>query len=401
MVCRLSRLLLWLILAFMPGQGAMAQNRWFDLPPSVQLHGFLSQAAIHTSDNNFFGETDDNVDFGFREIGLNGSWRILPRLQLSLQVLSREAGGGDDGDLRIDYGFADYSVIADADDLWGIRIGRVTNPLGLYNDTRDVAFTRPSILLPQSIYFDRTRNLALSADGVQLYGERRTDLGDFYLQLNLAYPRTDDPDIEVSFLGADFPGELADDPSFLGRLLYERNGGQLRLGVSGGMVNIDYQAGTADPLTSGSILFAPLIFSAQYNAEYWSLTGEWAIRRFETEDIFTRLGQRHVEVTGESWYIQGSYRFRPDLEGFVRYDVLYTDRDDRDGEEAGPGRPSYSRYAKDFTVGLRWDVTPSFMLRAEIHDVEGTAWLPFQDNPFAGATTKDWTMFMILGSYRF
>ena len=30
----------------------------------------------------------------------------------------------------------------------GIRLGRMKTPLGFYNDTLDVPFTRPSILLP-------------------------------------------------------------------------------------------------------------------------------------------------------------------------------------------------------------------------------------------------------------
>ncbi len=62
------------------------------------------------------------------------------------------------------------------------------NPLGFYNDTRDVPFTRPSILLPQSIYFDRTRKLAIAADGVHLYGEYRSDYGDVSFQAGVVRP---------------------------------------------------------------------------------------------------------------------------------------------------------------------------------------------------------------------
>ena len=74
-------------------------------------------------------------------------------------------------------------------------------PLGLYNDTRDVAFTRPSILLPQSIYFDRTRKLALAADGVHLYGEYRSDLGDISFQAGVVRPLVLGAETEVALLG--------------------------------------------------------------------------------------------------------------------------------------------------------------------------------------------------------
>ena len=126
--------------------GAQAE---FSLPESVQVHGFASLGYFNTTDNNFFGDTkQDSGDVDFWELGINGSWRALPNLQLSMQVVSRKAGEADDGDLRIDYGFLDYAFVSDVNKVLGVRLGRVINPLGLYNDTRDMPFTRPSILLP-------------------------------------------------------------------------------------------------------------------------------------------------------------------------------------------------------------------------------------------------------------
>ncbi len=42
--------------------------------------------------------------------------------------------------------------------------------------------------------------------------------------------------------------------------------------------------------------------------------------------------------------------------------------------------PAHSRFAKDITVGLRWNVTPSIMLRAEYHYINGTGWISPFDN---------------------
>lgn len=153
------------------------QAEW-KLPDSFQIHGFASQAFILSTDNNFFGGSKDNGTFDFRELGINASWRILPRLQVAAQGVARWAGENDEGSPRLDYGLVDYAFVSNAKNTWGLRLGRVINPIGFYNDTRDVAFTRPSIFLPQSIYFDRTRDVALSADGGQVYGEQRTSIGD-------------------------------------------------------------------------------------------------------------------------------------------------------------------------------------------------------------------------------
>ena len=114
--------------------------------------------------------------------------RPLSNLQFSVQGLSRTAGEGSPGNIRLDYGFIDYTFSNQENSQFGIRLGRMKNPLGFYNDTRDVPFTRPSILLPQSIYFDRTRKLAIAADGAHLYGEYRSDYGDVSFQAGVVRP---------------------------------------------------------------------------------------------------------------------------------------------------------------------------------------------------------------------
>lgn len=373
-----------------------------ELPGNLQIHGFASQGYILTSDNDFFGNSNSGGSFDFTELGLNASLRPLPKLQLSAQILSRRAGESDNGDIRLDYGFADYSFVSDETLRLGVRLGRLKNPLGLYNDTRDVAFTRPTILLPQSIYFDRSRDLALSADVAQFYGEHAGDFGDLSFQFSVGNPRVNDDETELVFLTRDLPGSLEDKTSYVGRLLYERDGGRLRLALSGAEVNIDYEPGAAFPmdLLAGSIRFQPLIFSAQYNAEKWSLTSEYALRKSRFQDFG---GIPDQSFTGESYYVQGAYRFTPRWEGVLRYDVLFSNRDDRDGSTfaARTGRPAHNLFAKDLTVGLRWDITPSFMVRAEYHRVNGTAWLPIPDNPDLTAAEQRWDLFALLASYRF
>lgn len=373
-----------------------------ELPGGLQIHGFASQAFILTSDNNFFGNSDDGGTFDFRELGLNASLRPLPRLQLSAQILSRRAGESDNGDINLDYAFADYSFISNSTNLVGLRAGRIKNSLGLYNDTRDVAFTRPSILLPQSIYFDRVRDFALSADSAELYGEHRRRNGTLSFQLSAAQPRVSDDETELVFLNSDRPGELDGATSLLGRLMYDHAGGRLRLALTAYQVNIDYEPGAAPPadLSAGSIRFEPLILSAQYNAERWSLTGEYAQRKSSFNGFG---GIPDNSFTGESYYLQGTYRIGEKWEALLRYDVLYANKDDRDGEqfELASGRPAHNAFAKDLTVGLGWNITPSFLLRAEYHNVDGTGWLPIPDNQPLEATEEHWDMYLLQGSYRF
>jgi hypothetical protein len=373
-------------------------SQW-KLPDSLQIHGFASQSYLHTTGNDFFGHSTNMGSLDFTEMGINGSWRPIEHLQTSMQIVYRRAGKTDDQDVRIDFGFLDYSFLADPDKTLGIRLGRVVNPYGLYSDTRDMPFTRPSILLPQGIYFDINRNLSFSSDGGQIYGEHRSRFGDFYLQVNGGYSRANDPDLKVSLAG-DQPGNLDGRPSYMARLMYEWDSGRVRLGVTGAEGNAKFNPEGAQPiLRGGTFTFSPLIFSAQYNSEFWSLTGEYAIRKSEISGFGPALPDR--AWTGESYYIQGAYRFAEGWESYLRYDVVYLDRDDPNGTKyaATTGGPAYSQFAKDITAGVRWDVTPSIMLRAEYHRIKGTYWTSDLENQ--GNTSEYWDLFAVSAAYRF
>jgi len=374
-----------------------------ELPMSIQVHGFAQLNPISTTANNVFGKTENSLSLEFWELGINGSWRPTNNLLLSAQLASRRAGLEDDGAIRLDYGLLSYSFLDNVKSRAGIRVGRVLNPYGFYNETRDVAFTRTSILLPQSIYFDRTRDVALSADGLQLFGQTEVGSGNFALQVNLGLPRTDDDSrTERSILGADFPGELKGRPSVLGRLMFERGGGRWRFGISSGSSRLDYiSKGPADPLPDGKSDFQPLIFSAQYNAEKFSLTTEFGQRIFKSSGF----GRAKSTTTGESGYIEGVYRFAPQWEAFARYDILVADRDDRDGNKFAAadrlGRPAHSRFAKDLALGVTWRANKSLLFRAEYHYVDGTAWLPIADNPDFTDWEQYWSIFAFQMAVRF
>ena len=271
--------------------------------------------------------------------------RPLSNLQFSVQGLSRTAGEGSPGNIRLDYGFIDYTFSNQENSQFGIRLGRMKNPLGFYNDTRDVPFTRPSILLPQSIYFDRTRKLAIAADGAHLYGEYRSDYGDVSFQAGIVRPLVQGAEAEAAvFNGSQPPGHLTPNMSYVGRINYELDGGRVRFGISATQLNMGYspspEALSAVPpkdLQAGSVHFIPLVFSAQYNAERWSLTSEYAIRFLEYKNFGPPLG--NLDFAGESYYFQGVYRFTPEWEGIIRYDALFTNGDDHSGKKWAADRP--------------------------------------------------------------
>lgn len=397
-----------LLTSLIPGT-LSAADFWHDpfgtlgsyLPESLQIHGFLSQGYLRTSANNFFGKTTNMGSLDFRELGINGSWRPLPNLQLAMQVVSRKAGQTDDGHVRLDFGSLSYTALSTPENVWGLRLGRVINPYGLYNDTRDMPFTRPSILLPQSIYFDVNRQLALSSDGGQVFGEHHAEWGDLYFQINAGYPRTSDPELKYNLQDLLQLGKMTGGLSWIGRLMYERDGGTIRLGVTGGNVNIDFKRYPFSPLSSGENRFTPIIFSAQYNGEDWSLTSEYQLRGISFSGFGPQLPVPNRDYWGQAFYVQGTYRIIPEVEIFARYDDYCIQQSDCNGKrwEATTGLSAYGQFAKDISTGVRWDVTPSIMLRAEYHYINGTGWISLLENK--GETEQHWHLFGISASFRF
>jgi len=135
-----------------------------------QMHGYAAQGYVHSSGNNFFGASSDG-SADYYEAGLNAAVQLRPKLLVAAQGAIRDAGISDDGTLRLDYALVDYRFLDGPRGSAGVRVGKVKNAIGFYNETRDVVFTRPSILLP-SVYNDNQnqRTLVFTSPGAQLYG---------------------------------------------------------------------------------------------------------------------------------------------------------------------------------------------------------------------------------------
>lgn len=375
-----------------------------ELADDIQVHGFLSQGYFLTSDNQLFGSSDSGGSLDFTEAGLNASWSPFADLRFGAQVLFRRAGPRHEHDIELDFGLLDYTILSTVDSRFGVRLGRVKNPYGFYSETRDVLFTRPTIILPQSIYADATRDLALSADGGLFYGEYRNDWGNLSLDLEAMIPRGDSLDTEIVTLGADFPGSTYSKLSYIGRFSYDLDDGKYRIAITAARLDTRYKSKFLPPddFLPGKEIFKPLVVSMQYNQEKLSLTSEYAIRSSTTTGFGSELDDN--SITGEGYYFQALYRFSDDFHAVGRYDVFYADRKDKNGKkfQANTGYPAYSQFAKDLTIGLRYYVNPSFLLAAEYHYINGTAWLlPLQEKPNPFDLEQYWHLFAFAASFRF
>lgn len=397
---------------------------WLD--GKAQLHGFAGQGATYTDHYNVFGTSRD-VSLDFREIGLTSSLKPFPNLLVSAQGLYRDAGGSDEQGVRLDFAQADYSApLFDSSLVLGVRGGRVKIPFGLYNDTRDMMWTRPSVMLPQSVYFDTLalRQAMLAADGGVFYGHFTEGDHRFGWEFLAAEPQ-DNTGGTPEFLSGvanqplapksasqvksaigksppkfaipgvintpgDIPsaeGRFGGRPMLMGRAFYEWMGGRAKAMFS--IVDLDRDFTSTSPFyRNGNTRVTYPLFSAQYNAEKWSLTGEygWVNTSRAGYQGFLRNLPTWQSNTSENFYVQGEYRFTPTFSAVLRYDVLHLNRDDRSGKElsrlSGGEFPASRFFARDLTVGVRWSFARNFLWAADYHYVNGTAWLNQTDNSY-------------------
>ncbi|MCG8486003.1 MAG: hypothetical protein MI756_00880 [Chromatiales bacterium] len=391
--CWATRLLALLLLSV----NGLSASQLDQLDGALQVHGFLTQAYVKTTENSFFGDSQDG-SWDFRELGINSSYRFTPSTLASIQLLSRRAGEMYDGSLDLDYAQLDTTFyMADANRI-GIVVGRYKNPFGLYNDTRDVAATRPGIFMPQAIYWDRVRNMVLSNDGAQLFGDMLVD--DHRFSLRLIGGKTPiDENVEKSYLNPQLDPEMEQDGLTLGgRLLYEWDGGRFNLAYSSAQLKLDAET---SQLADGQVHIDYRVLSAQYNSGSWSLTVEYMQEPLNYSGFGGLLDAGDTTLDG--YYLQGTYRLFDDLELFARYEESHYDKEDKRGEKTAQrlGLEAHNFYSRVSTLGLLWEVADGLIVRGEFSQVDGTIFLSNLENPPPNERSRNWNLFSLLVSYSF
>jgi hypothetical protein len=376
-----------------------------------QVHGFLSQAAFHTSDNNFAGESDDGVSTDFNEAGLNGSLALLSSLRVSGQLLARNAGRYDSGELRTDYFNIDWQFLSNANVRVGTRVGRVRNTYGLFNETRDIAHTRPGITLPTVVYLEQARDFYISRDGFGLYSDIFTHRGTIAIEAGAGKARVSKRLINEALMSDAGGIEPADARVALLAASWEDGDGRWRFAGSVFRITSDVDAALDNVVPGTSLQFDGefqldnWLLSAQYSAEHWQLTAEWL--RFDYDLDFELAARR---LPGEGVYLQYTWLFSSAWQTFARYEYGVSDRHNRNGSsmEQFCGTPlddfcgpRHGGYRKATVAGLRWDINAQWMIATEAHYVEGTLGLPWSDNRDRLDTTAYWTLVGLEVAFRF
>jgi hypothetical protein len=359
----------------------------------LQTQGFVSQGFIYTTDNQFQGDSQSG-SLKLTELGFNLSKRFTPRLRLSTQLISRVANTDNDGNIKLDYLFLDYKAPISKKSQMGARLGRVKNVMGFYNETRDVAFTRPSIFSPQSIYFDLVRDLQLSSDGLIAYADWRAQNGTTLFELGKGKARIDS-ETEGSLIGTNI-GEFIQEDVEQARLTYSLNDASTRFAFSRVDANLEHQMA---PGFSTVMDVRLSLISAEYAREKTIFTAEY----MELDVNYNSPVLSNITRPFLSWYFQIQHHYNTDWTFYSRYENFFLDANDKNGLELNitTGLPTYKAYTKSLMFGAKYQFNQDWMLMMELQDNNGTANLNPDINPNPFASKQHWQMLSLMLSYRF
>jgi len=369
-------------------------NDWFQ---RNSWSAFVSQTAIYSSDYNFLSQSDDELSFDMWEAGFLFSTAVIDQLNFSAQILGRKVSESNGNDLRVDYAFFSYPIYQSMNDKIGLRLGRIRSSYGLYNETRDIPHTRTAIVMPQSIYFDMTRNSFYSADGIELFGYRDFDDQRLSAQIFISKPVADEDETgEVEILQ---PRNLEGKKSILAKISYGSEYDGLRASFT--YYRPEYEVDVTlsrGPITiqddNSSFYSESMITSLEYNQFDWALTVEYLRHKFfQNIPSLGDIPGQTADNTGyeEAFYLQGLYRVNEQWETYLRYDST---------ERRKSGTLADGEKWHDINLGGSFRPNDNWLLRAEVHYIDGLARLLSRDNTFSEKQDPYWTAAMFQIAYK-
>lgn len=275
------------------------------------LNGYINITRIHTTGSEFY--TD-----GYLDLALRFNYRFNNKLFFATQVLSRNKYNSSFNDiftenLNLDYFLLNFTPYQNNRNVHNFQIGKIKVPIGFYNESRDVPFTRPSPILPDSVYSFKLRKLFLSADGGMYKYSRYNNKYNIEFTYGLGYPTTDEYFISNFF------------PTLLGIIEVEPELSQnITLALSTNNLRHRLKYSYVKSTVKSTNLPTELdmnysLYSYQYNRNKFSWTSELGITDLEIKNGIDSV------VTG--WYTQLEYFLTPKLSALIRYEDLTVDLD--------------------------------------------------------------------------
>jgi hypothetical protein len=346
---------------------------------NIQLHGFVSQGFILTTENNYLARAQHG-SAEFSEVGVNLTASLTDRATLGAQAFSGDLGPTGNYQIKADWYYLDYRL---ADEL-GFRAGRIKLPVGLYNEIQDVDVARVPVLLPHGVYAANRRQYLLAHTGAELYGyvslglagalEYRLYGGTIYVDAPSQPPNTPllVPEIRSPYIAG-------------GRLLWETPIEGLRWAGSAQAAHLDLVAySNPPPQPLGLWVWQPVlvgVLSLEYMHDDLQLAAE-----YRRGYVRARLAGIEGSIAEEGAYAMLNWRLTDWFQPGAHYSLFFPDTKHRSGR---------GQQQHDLATTLRFDVDAHWLFKLEGHYMVGTAGLApeLNDGRPVATLTRRWLAF--------
>jgi hypothetical protein len=299
------------------------------------------------------------------------STTVGSHLRLGAQAFAQRLGNYGDDKVILDWAVADYNFRQE----FGVRVGRIKYPRGLYGEALDLDVLRPFIFLPLGNYDPVLRDFASSFDGAMIYGtlsaaaagsfdykvfygdikmNTNTGVSDYFTATGLF------AGAGVSTLGVDHVNGVAVDWT---------------TPVSGLKLHLSYSELTKLQ-ARGNFAPAPVLpfllqvtvaytsIGAEYTVNDWTFAAEWlrqdgdsVVQALPILNNAGKFGSSHSYVSvarrfGAKWEVGGYYSYSED-----RFPT--------------PGTPDAANEQKDLAMCARYNVNEHLILKIEHHWIDG------------------------------
>ncbi len=406
----------------------------------VDIHGFISQGYMQSSDNNYLADTEKGT-FEFNEMGINFSTKLATKLRAGVQFFARDLGKEGNDEIKLDWGFADYSW----KEWLGLRIGKMKAVKELYNETRDMDMLRASILLPQSVYPELYRDSFTSVKGVGLYGDIPLNvLGDlsFNAQAGVldigkdgGFAKAFQANVYQSILTAFSVDSISHDLAWtlvgkwntpldkfnlIDNLTFNMGYYDIiGLEINGQILSTDLPV--LPPNIPGMEMIYLIHAGVAANEPYLyivdRLDGYFYSIEYTWGDFYLACEFTHMDINGrlyamgtllrqayapnEGGYVIASYRFSDLFQLGLGYSEYYPRESDKEGElQVANGRPAFLNWLKDTQISFRFDLNDSWIVKLEYHSMNGFGAFSTAENEDSDLE-EDWHLFAAKVSYSF
>lgn len=363
----------WALLLF------MAPTLWavdFDWKPEV--HSFVSFGYLQTTKNDWLGSSKSGTN-EFWEAAANASISPVPTVHVAGQLFARDFQRYDNGRVQLDWLYGEWRPA----DSFGLQLGRVKIPLGLYNEIRDVDAARATIFLPNSIYSLRARDLYNATDGGKAFGY--SHVGPLGAVEYAAFAGRTHPSINGGFVtylsdvGFGTVTEIGIEYVWGGMLHWHTpvEGLGVRL-TTIDLRNLTATGSTLQGITlnSSSSSYFTAIPSVIYERGPLTLVTEASFTNGSSVVTFTNANGTVVappliqDDRTCGGYLSGSWHFPGDVDSTFTVERLWNDARNLD-------KPTTTR----FSLAARWGITEHWSVKAEFQHIIGPGSALVADNP--------------------